>query len=75
MAKAIPSAPMPRAVVGAPGAVVAAPAAAVSIAVATTTLSLLQRSEKVRVNFTVNSNFAFFSLNSNSANFGLFEKS
>jgi hypothetical protein len=30
-----------------------------------------QRSEKVRVNFTVNSNFAAFGLNSNSANLGL----
>jgi hypothetical protein len=39
--KEIPSAPMPRAVVGAPAAVVAAPAAAVSIAVATATVSLL----------------------------------
>ncbi len=39
--KAIPSPPMPRAVLGAPAAVVAAPAAAVSIAVATATVSSL----------------------------------
>ncbi len=41
VAKAIPSALMPRAVIGVPTAVVAAPAAAVSIAVATATVSLL----------------------------------
>jgi hypothetical protein len=34
-------------------------------------LSAHQRSEKARVNFKVNSNFAAFGLNSNSANLGL----
>jgi hypothetical protein len=41
VAKAIPSSPTPRAVVGAPAAVIAAPAAAVFIAVATATVSSL----------------------------------